>query len=76
MEDFCRVRDLAAEGGLQVCFHECKGPGTEHFRTQLLQVGQSLLEFASKDLAMNGEEWSVTAWNRVEAGRSLNRAIQ
>jgi len=61
---------LAAEGGLRVYFHEYKY-GVGHFKTQLLQVGQSLLEFASKDLGMSGDN-SVMAWNSAEAGQFLN----
>ena len=69
-EQFCRVRDLGAEGGIRVYFHEYKY-GVGHFKTQLLQVGQALLEFASKDLGMGGDS-SVMAWNSAEAGQFLN----
>jgi len=61
---------LGAEGGIRVYFHEYKY-GVGHFKTQLLQVGQALLEFASKDLGMGGDS-SVMAWNSAEAGQFLN----
>jgi len=64
------VRDFGVEGGLRICFHKYKGQATQHFRTQLRQVGQSLLDFASKDLGMTDD--CITAWNRVEAGKFLD----
>jgi len=69
-EEFRRVRDFGVEGGLRICFHKYKGQATQHFRTQLRQVGQSLLDFASKDLGMTDD--CITAWNRVEAGKFLD----
>jgi len=65
--EFRRKRDLLGDGGLEICFHEYEGQGTVHWKTQLLQVGQALLEFASRHLRMSGDT-SVEAWNKSESG--------
>jgi len=55
-------------GGLKICYHIYpSAQGTDHFKTQLLQLGQSLLSFALKDLKMTGDE-GLNAWNEKEVG--------
>ena len=58
---------LQGDGGLQICYHEYTRHGTEHFKTQLLQVGQSLLAFASTDLRMSLDN-CVARWSKEESG--------
>ena len=67
-KDFYRERDLIGAGGLKICYHIYpSAQGTDHFKTQLLQLGQALLSFAWKDLKMTGD-WSVNAWKEKEGG--------
>ena len=67
-EEFYRVRDLMSAGGLKICYLIYpSAQGTDHFKTQLLQLGQSLLSFALKDLKMTGDE-GLNAWNEKEVG--------
>ena len=66
--EFYRERDLMGAGGLKICYHIYpSAQGTDHFKTQLLQLGQSLLSFALRDLKMTGDEW-LNAWNEKEGG--------
>jgi len=63
--EFCRKKEGGV--GLQVYYHEYRGQGTLHFKTQLLQVGQSLFAFALKQLRMSRDP-QIAAWASTEDG--------
>jgi len=67
-EDFCRKKDLAALGGLEICYRENKNDSYDPAKTQLLTMGQSFLDFALRNLKMEDDE-AMRIWREIEAGR-------
>ena len=62
---FFEARDLEAEGGLTICYHTyTTAQHTEHWRTQVRQVGHTLLDFALKTLRVTDER--VLKWLEVD----------
>ena len=62
---FFEARDLEAEGGLTICYHTyTTAQHTEHWRTQVRQVGHTLLDFALKTLRVTDER--VLKWMEVD----------